>query len=44
MNQNVRNIVESNIPLREIFEDPEFLRQLTSPETMQVISYITVVT
>jgi ubiquilin len=34
MNPNVRNIVESNIPLRKIFENPEFFCQLTSPETM----------
>jgi len=35
MNPNVRNMMESNTQLREMFQNPEFLRQLTSPETLQ---------
>ncbi|XP_062209754.1 ubiquitin domain-containing protein DSK2a-like isoform X1 [Phragmites australis] len=35
INPNVRNMMESNTQLREMFQNPEFLRQLTSPETLQ---------
>ncbi|CAN6302431.1 unnamed protein product [Urochloa humidicola] len=35
VNPNVRNMMESNTQLREMFQNPEFLRQLTSPETLQ---------
>ncbi|ONL99598.1 Ubiquitin domain-containing protein DSK2b [Zea mays] len=35
-NPNARNLMESNPQMREIFQNPEFLRQLTSPETLQV--------
>ncbi|KQK23813.1 ubiquitin domain-containing protein DSK2a [Brachypodium distachyon] len=35
MNPNVRNMMESNSQMREMFQNPEFLRQLTSPETLQ---------
>ncbi|GJN09198.1 hypothetical protein PR202_ga27181 [Eleusine coracana subsp. coracana] len=35
INPNVRNMMESNTQLREMFENPEFLRQLSSPETLQ---------
>jgi len=35
MNPNVRNMMESNTQMREMFQNPEFLRQLTSPETLQ---------
>ncbi|ONL99592.1 Ubiquitin domain-containing protein DSK2b [Zea mays] len=34
-NPNARNLMESNPQMREIFQNPEFLRQLTSPETLQ---------
>ncbi|XP_062200596.1 ubiquitin domain-containing protein DSK2a-like [Phragmites australis] len=34
-NPNARNLMESNTQLREMFQNPEFLRQLTSPETLQ---------
>nr|CCI55438.1 PH01B031C15.21 [Phyllostachys edulis] len=34
-NPNVRNLMESNTQFREMFQNPEFLRQLTSPETLQ---------
>ncbi|GJM91350.1 hypothetical protein PR202_ga07713 [Eleusine coracana subsp. coracana] len=34
-NPNTRNLMESNTQLREMFQNPEFLRQLTSPETLQ---------
>ena len=44
MNPNVRNMMESNTQLREMFQNPEFLRQLTSPETLQVINYSALVT
>ncbi|TVU26308.1 hypothetical protein EJB05_28847 [Eragrostis curvula] len=32
---NVRNMMASNTQLREMFQNPEFLRQFTSPETLQ---------
>ncbi|KAF2937122.1 hypothetical protein DAI22_03g026800 [Oryza sativa Japonica Group] len=35
INPNVRNMMESNTQLREMFQNPEFVRQLTSPETLQ---------
>ncbi|EER92919.1 hypothetical protein BDA96_01G552500 [Sorghum bicolor] len=35
MNPNVRNMMESNTQMREMIQNPEFLRQLTSPETLQ---------
>ncbi|CAM0870500.1 unnamed protein product [Alopecurus aequalis] len=35
LNPNVRNMMESNSQMREMFQNPEFLRQLTSPETLQ---------
>ncbi|KAJ1296415.1 hypothetical protein BS78_01G298700 [Paspalum vaginatum] len=34
-NPNARNLMESNTQLREMLQNPEFLRQLTSPETLQ---------
>uniref|UniRef100_A0A0E0MAA2 Ubiquitin-like domain-containing protein n=1 Tax=Oryza punctata TaxID=4537 RepID=A0A0E0MAA2_ORYPU len=34
-NPNTRNLMDSNTQLREMFQNPEFIRQLTSPETMQ---------
>jgi ubiquilin len=34
-NPNTRNLMESNTQLREMFQNPEFLRQLSSPETLQ---------
>lgn len=39
MNPNVRNMMESNTQMREMIQNPEFLRQLTSPETLQVINH-----
>ena len=39
-NPNARNLMESNTQLREMFQNPEFLRQLTSPETLQVLFMI----
>lgn len=38
MNPNVRNMMESNTQMREMFQNPEFLRQLTSPETLQQLA------
>ncbi|KAG8092416.1 hypothetical protein GUJ93_ZPchr0012g20065 [Zizania palustris] len=38
-NPNTRNLMESNTQLREMFQSLEFIRQLTSPETLQV-SYV----
>ena len=38
MNPNVRNMMESNTQMREMIQNPEFLRQLTSPKTLQVIN------
>nr|CAB3502123.1 unnamed protein product [Digitaria exilis] len=35
MNPNVRNMMESNTQVRDMLQNPEFLRQLTSPETLQ---------
>ncbi|CAD6201809.1 unnamed protein product [Miscanthus lutarioriparius] len=35
MNPNVRNMMESNTQMREMIQNPEFLHQLTSPETLQ---------
>jgi ubiquilin len=43
MNPNVCNMMESNSQLREMFQNPEFLYRLTSPEALQLSSYITVV-
>lgn len=34
-NPNTRNLMESNTQMREMLQNPEFLRQLTSPETLQ---------
>jgi hypothetical protein len=39
MNPNVRNMMESNTQMREMIQNPEFIRQLTSPETLQVINH-----
>ena len=44
MNPNVRNMMESNTQMREMIENPEFLRQLTSPETLQVINHTALAT
>uniref|UniRef100_A0ACD5TMS4 Uncharacterized protein n=1 Tax=Avena sativa TaxID=4498 RepID=A0ACD5TMS4_AVESA len=35
MNPNARNLMESNTQLRDMFQNPEFLRQMTSPEALQ---------
>nr|CAD1844713.1 unnamed protein product [Ananas comosus var. bracteatus] len=35
MSPNMRNILDSSTELREMFQNPEFLRQLMSPETLQ---------
>jgi len=35
-NPNTRNLMESNTQMREMLQNPEFLRQLTSPDTLQV--------
>lgn len=37
INPQLRSILDSNPHLREMMQNPEFLRQLTSPETMQGI-------
>uniref|UniRef100_A0A804R4M4 Ubiquitin domain-containing protein DSK2b n=1 Tax=Zea mays TaxID=4577 RepID=A0A804R4M4_MAIZE len=37
LNPNARNLMESNTHMREMFQNPEFLRQLTSPETLQTL-------
>jgi len=34
-NPNTRNLMESNTQMREMLQNPEFLRQLTSPDTLQ---------
>jgi hypothetical protein len=34
MNQNVRSMMESYSQLREMFQNPKFLLQLTSPEIL----------
>jgi hypothetical protein len=44
MNPNVRNMMESNTQMREMIQNPEFLRQLTSPETLQVINHTALAT
>lgn len=36
MSPNMRNILDSSTELREMFQNPEFLRQLMSPEILQV--------
>jgi len=36
-NPNARNLMESNTQLREMFQNPEFLRQLTSPDFAAII-------
>jgi len=36
MNPQLRNMLDSNSHLREMMQNPEFIRQMTSPETMQV--------
>lgn len=36
LNPQLRGLLDSNPQLREMMQDPEFLRQLTSPDTMQV--------
>lgn len=38
LNPQLRGILDSSPQLREMMQNPEFLRQLTSPETMQVWS------
>lgn len=35
-NPQFRSMLDSNSQFREMMQNPEFLRQLTSPETMQV--------
>ncbi|XP_010941416.1 ubiquitin domain-containing protein DSK2b isoform X2 [Elaeis guineensis] len=35
LNPQLRNMVESNTQMREMLQNPEFIRQLTSPETLQ---------
>ncbi|XP_024975859.1 ubiquitin domain-containing protein DSK2a-like isoform X1 [Cynara cardunculus var. scolymus] len=35
LNPQMRNMLESNPQLREMMQNPDFVRQLTSPETMQ---------
>ncbi|CAA6666660.1 unnamed protein product [Spirodela intermedia] len=35
LNPQMRSLLESNTQLREMLQNPEFLRQLTSPETVQ---------
>ncbi|KAL6993370.1 hypothetical protein U1Q18_011487 [Sarracenia purpurea var. burkii] len=35
LNPQLRNMLDSNSQLREIMQNPEFIRQLTSPETLQ---------
>lgn len=39
LNPQLRGMLDSNSQLREMMQNPEFLRQLTSPETMQVHKY-----
>ncbi|KAL6906459.1 hypothetical protein ACP4OV_004060 [Aristida adscensionis] len=34
-NPSTRNLMESNTQLREMFQNPEFLRQMSSPETLR---------
>ena len=36
LNPQLRGLLDSNPQLREMMQNPEFLRQLSSPETMQV--------
>ncbi|KAM7523978.1 hypothetical protein LguiA_013880 [Lonicera macranthoides] len=36
LNPQMRSMLDSNSQLREMMQSPEFIRQLTSPETMQV--------
>ena len=36
MNPQLRALLDLNPQLREMMQNPEFVRQLTSPETMQV--------
>lgn len=40
LNPQLRGMLDSNSQLREMMQNPEFLRQLTSPETMQVYRFI----
>ncbi|XP_008812218.1 ubiquitin domain-containing protein DSK2a-like isoform X2 [Phoenix dactylifera] len=35
LNPQLRNLVESNTQMRDMLQNPEFIRQLTSPETLQ---------
>ncbi|PHT68661.1 hypothetical protein T459_28148 [Capsicum annuum] len=35
LNPQLRNMLDSNSHLREMMQNPEFIRQMTSPETMQ---------
>ncbi|KAF6984036.1 hypothetical protein CFC21_002099 [Triticum aestivum] len=35
MNPNARSLMESNTQLRDMFQNPEFLRQMASPEALQ---------
>ncbi|XP_024931996.2 ubiquitin domain-containing protein DSK2a isoform X1 [Ziziphus jujuba] len=37
LNPQTRSMLDSNSHLREMLQNPEFLRQLTSPETMQLL-------
>ncbi|KAJ7944067.1 Ubiquitin domain-containing protein [Quillaja saponaria] len=38
LNPQLRGILDSNTQLREMMQNPEFVRQLTSPETIQQLS------
>uniref|UniRef100_A0A452YSH4 Ubiquitin-like domain-containing protein n=1 Tax=Aegilops tauschii subsp. strangulata TaxID=200361 RepID=A0A452YSH4_AEGTS len=40
MNPNARSLMESNTQLRDMFQNPEFLRQMASPEALQVKSVV----
>ncbi|XP_047312118.1 ubiquitin domain-containing protein DSK2b-like isoform X2 [Impatiens glandulifera] len=40
MNPQLRNVVDSNTQLREMMQNPDFIRQLTSPEmTQQLLNF-----
>lgn len=36
LNPQLRSMLDSNSQLRELMQNPEFLRQMASPEMMQV--------
>lgn len=36
LNPQLRSMLDSNSQIRELMQNPEFLRQMASPETMQV--------